>query len=650
MQRHVVSMAISIALFLTTPVLNSLRSGVAPPAKAGWPPLVTAGWLKAQTKHFTLIGDASEQEIRGVGTRLEQFREAFTQVYSQLISSAAIKSSIPITVIVFKNDLAYRPFKPVYQGRPAEVSGYFQSSGDSGYITLAAGSSERNPYAIIFHEYVHALTIEGAGAYSSALPTWLSEGLAEYFSAFEVASRGRAVRLGAAVATHARLLREREFLPLKTLLTVDQTSPFYLEAEKKNLFYAESWALTHYLLHGGGGKRRPQFRQFIDSVAKGEPAGDSFTRAFQTDLATLERELRLYAARGAYLTEELTFDQRVEFDAGIKTGALGDAEVQAYLGDLLWRIQRSAEGEVFLTRALSIDPKLAMASLSLGTLRLRQNRYAEARTFLGRAIDAGSQNFLAFYDYAYAIHREHVDESQYVSELPETDVKTMREALVKARQLNPDFADTYKLLAFIDLVTNEDLDGALALITRAIELAPYRDDIVYTRAQIQMRRKDFAAARQIAQTLVEGAGKSDIRERAKFMLENISRIEERLARMKAEGVTADGPPRRPEGPRPRPLGPGQRFQGDQVRGYLTRIDCDDASITLTVKSESRLFKLHTSQPGQLTFVRYTPEISNSVLCGPISPAKPVIVTYRSSPLPAFDGEPIGVEFVKPDVL
>jgi tetratricopeptide (TPR) repeat protein len=648
MQRHVVRSAFAVALFFTVSTMYSARPGSAAPAPLG--PVAKDRWIKAQSKHFTLIGDATEQEIRGVGTRLEQFREAFTQIYSQLLYLSAVKSSIPITVIVFRNDEAYRPFKPVYQGRPADVTGYFHSSGDTGYITLAAGQGERNPYAVIFHEYVHALTSESAGAVSTPLPTWLGEGLAEYFSAFEVAGGGKKVRLGGAVISHTRLLREREPLPLKTLLAVDQSSPFYLEADKKNLFYAESWALTHYLLHGAAGKRRSQFRRFITALAQGEPADASFTRAFQIDFATLERELRAYTARGSYLSEEMALDQQVEFDRGIQTTTLREAEVQAYLGDLLWRIQRSAEGESFLNRALSIEPKLAMASQSLGTLRLRQNRYAEARTYLGRAIEAGSQNFLTHYYYAFAIHREHVDEGQYVSDFPADDVKAMRVALDRARQLNPDFADIYKQLAFIDLVLGEDLDEAINLIDRAIELAPGREDILYTRAQIQMRRKDYASARQTAQALADGALKSDIRERARFMLENIAKIEERLARMRAEGGTTDIPWRKPGGPPAARLAPGHRFQGDQIRGYLTRIDCDDASITLTVKSESRLFKLRTPQPGQLVFVRYTQEIPTSVPCGPISPAKRVIVTYRTSPYPSFDGEPIGVEFVKPGAL
>jgi tetratricopeptide (TPR) repeat protein len=635
MRRHIVTFAFAFALSV-----------------AVWPPFAArpgsaAGdvWLKAQSTHFALIGDASEKEIRNVGMRLEQFREAFSQISSQIFSPSAINSSVPITVIVFKNDSTYRPFKPLQQGKPAEVSGHFQSSGDVAYIALAAGRGGGNPYAVIFHEYVHALTSGDwlhaplGAPLPTPLPTWASEGLAEYFSSFEVTAGGKKGRLGAAIASHARLLRERPLIPLETLLAVDQTSPFYVETDKKSLFYAESWALTHFLLRPGG--RRPQFRQFINALAEGKPADLSFRRAFETGYATIEQELRNYIDHGVYPTEDVAFARQLGFKTEMETAALSEAAVQAYLGDLLWRIHRSVDGEAYLNRALSLDPGLALAHQSLGTLRLRQNRYAEARRHFRRAIEAGSQDYLTHYYYAFAVHREQVDESQYVSDLPEESVKEMRAALMFARRLNPDFADTYKLLAFINLIRGEDLDEAIALINRAISLAPHREDLVYTLAQIQLKRKDYAAARRTAQTLA-GAAQSEARERANSMLENIAKIEERLAQMKADGEAG--------GARPSAPLPGQRFQGDQVRGLLTRIDCDDAGITLTVKTESRSFKFRTTQAGQLILVRYTPDVSTSIICGPINPAKPVIVTYRGAAQPRVadvDGEPIGVEFVKP---
>lgn len=74
-------------------------------------------WTKVQSKNFLLIGNASEKEIKPVGVRLEQFRE----VFARLFPSSKVNSPVPTTVIVFKNEQSYRPFKP-----RENTAGYFQ--------------------------------------------------------------------------------------------------------------------------------------------------------------------------------------------------------------------------------------------------------------------------------------------------------------------------------------------------------------------------------------------------------------------------------------------------------------------------------------------------------------------------------------------
>src|SRR2546430_10344290 len=84
-------------------------------------------WTSVRSKNFLLIGNASEKEIRQVGTRLEQFR----YVFMQLFPKANLNTPVPTTVIVFKSDSSYKPFKPLYQGKTNDnVAGYFQQGED----------------------------------------------------------------------------------------------------------------------------------------------------------------------------------------------------------------------------------------------------------------------------------------------------------------------------------------------------------------------------------------------------------------------------------------------------------------------------------------------------------------------------------------
>jgi tetratricopeptide (TPR) repeat protein len=630
MQRFTLSLAlsISIAVLFISPLHSVAAAEV---------------WLQVQSKNFTLIGNASEKEIRKVGLRLEQFREAVSRFFNQ----PASRKALPITVIVFRDDRTYNLFKPLYQGKPSVVSGYFQSSADSAIITLKADWQRSNPYSVIFHEYVHLLTSGGVWR----LPTWLSEGIAEYYSTFEVNAGDQAVVSGKAIDGHIRLLRERQLLPLRTLFAVDQASQFYNEEDKKSLFYAQSWALVHFLLLGDSGKRQHQFFQFVNSLGLGKPVDDSFREAFKTDYAAIEQGLNDYILRNIYPSQIVSLEQRLEYDTTMRTSQLSDAEVQSYLGDLLWHIHRVEEAEVLLQRAIALEPNLAIAHTSLGLLRVRQGRFSEAKKHFQRAIAAGSQNYLAHYYHAYSLQWEQVDETRYVSHFGEGSVKEMRASLEKARELAPDFADTYKQLAFINLVLNENLDEAVILLKRAISLAPHREDLAYTLAQIYVRQQNYSIAREIAEKIARGGVNEDNRDRAKTMLEVIKKVQEQLARLKAERpAEANQPHSETTSQTSAPAGPGRRFEGDQVQGLLTRIDCGDKEITLTVKSGARLLRFHTPSLGRLIFVRYTSEIPTSITCGAINPAKPVIVTYRKTEEARlkFDGEPVGVEFIKPD--
>jgi hypothetical protein len=149
---------------------------------------------------------------------------------------------------------------------------------------------------------------------------------------------------------------------------------------------------------------------------------------------------------------------------------------------------------------------------------------------------------------------------------------------------------------------------------------------------------DFAAARQTAKQIVDGGENPDIRERAGFLLQIIAKAEEETRRQQSsQRGTADDPTRPP----------GKRFEGEQARGVLTRIECTDTHITLTVVSGVRVLKFRAEQ-GKMAFVRHTMEIPNQITCGAMVPARQVIVTYRKAvgSNPKLEGEPVAIEFPK----
>ena len=65
-------------------------------------------WVSVRTKNFFMIGNANEKEIRKVALKLEQFREAFTKLFPRM----KFNTPVPTTVVVFKNNPSYAPFRP----------------------------------------------------------------------------------------------------------------------------------------------------------------------------------------------------------------------------------------------------------------------------------------------------------------------------------------------------------------------------------------------------------------------------------------------------------------------------------------------------------------------------------------------------------
>lgn len=75
---------------------------------------------------------------------------------------------------------------------------------------------------------------------------WLNEGLAEFFSTFQY-EKGRAI-IGRPLEAQLIFLNQVAWLPLQAVLAAKMDSPEYNEDFRNSVFYAQAWALVHYLL------------------------------------------------------------------------------------------------------------------------------------------------------------------------------------------------------------------------------------------------------------------------------------------------------------------------------------------------------------------------------------------------------------------
>src|SRR5262249_5651505 len=129
---------------------------------------------------------------------------------------------------------------PLSNGRPASIAGYANGREDGNVIVMLRASDDATRHTV-FHEYTHLIV----GSALRSIPIWANEGLAEYYATFELSADGRQAVVGGPIATHVVLLRQR-FLPLAELLAT--TASLYDESDRRSIFYAESWALVHFIV------------------------------------------------------------------------------------------------------------------------------------------------------------------------------------------------------------------------------------------------------------------------------------------------------------------------------------------------------------------------------------------------------------------
>ena len=220
------------------------------------------------------------QDVARLTARLEQFRQA----YGALAGTQAVASP-PIVVMAFPDHASLRPFLPLYQGQPANLSAFFSRGVDENLIALSLTGESSNALGSIFHEYAHLLFRHN----DLFWPMWLKEGMAEIYSTFEVNGE-RSVRIGLPMTNHLRRLSQESMRPLSELFAVTRQSPQYNEREHQGIFYAQSWLLTHCLMLGPSPGRQARFAQLTALLRQGQSPEQAFTNAFQISLQAMSAE------------------------------------------------------------------------------------------------------------------------------------------------------------------------------------------------------------------------------------------------------------------------------------------------------------------------------------------------------------------------
>ena len=423
-------------------------------------------WVEVRSPNFIVVSNAGEKPARKVAVQFEQIRA----VFRQLLKNADKHPSPLITILAVKDESSMRELLPEYWTKGhSHPAGLFSSRLNDFYAAVQLDAPGLNPYETIYHEYYHTISVP----YVPDLPVWLAEGLAEFYGHTVITEN--AVDMGEADPVLLQELRRTSLIPLDVLFKVDHSSPYYNEANKTSIFYAESWALSHYLLIGDRMAHRSLLDAYLNALGQVSDPQEAAKMAFG-DLRKLQSALEAYLGNQQFLYLKYS-TPRVNEDE-MKFRNLSDAEASAYRGGFAVIRGRYQEGNTILGEALQQDPNIALAHQYLAIDEFFEGQRDEAVESASKAIALDTNNWFARYLWAFL---------KTNGGMGSTDPQ-IEDDLRRAIAIRPEFVPPYGLLAVYLAAGNRKLDEALALAQKAVSFEPANPDYQLALAQVLIRQ------------------------------------------------------------------------------------------------------------------------------------------------------------------
>lgn len=490
---------VAAALLALLLALGAAALGVSEGAAAE-PPKVRDGWIELTTANFRLVSEAGERKTAEIGLSLERFR----LVLARLAPGLTLESPVPTTIVAFENDRSFSPYKDRSIRQRQDMLGFFLSHRHGNFIALNAFPRGLDSLRVIFHEYVHFFVRHNL----PFLPLWANEGLAEYYSTFEELSGE--VQIGVLVGHHARLLKGRALIPLERLFTIDAGSPEYNEAAKQGIFYAQSWALMHFLLSDRS-PRPGSAIGLLQRLSAGEPPEAAARAALGLSLAELEVRLRGYIA-GRFPFASISLGE-LDAPARYRVRPLQREEVLFELGDLLAHgvsADQHQEAEEHFRAALELNPGYPEPFAGLGLVAQERNDNARAAELLSQAVERGSkrpETLLLLADALLAPLRGVFDPAALGVAAVVQRSRGLLERVLAAR---PSFGEAEALLGTTYFFDPQGAAPGIPHLERAVRLLPDRPDVAYNLVLLHVLTGDTKGARLLAERELAARGRAQL--------------------------------------------------------------------------------------------------------------------------------------------
>jgi tetratricopeptide (TPR) repeat protein len=534
-------------------------------------------WVEVRSAHFVVSSNAAETQARQIAEQFEQIRQVFHDSFARL----RVDPPQSVAIIATRDEATMRTWTPdEFEGeRHIHPAGVFHSDGEKDYVVMRMDAPGTTAFHTVYHEYTHALLHLNF----NHVPLWLGEGLAEFFGNTTFGPQG--AWTGTPDKTHLYVLDKNTWLPVETLLGVKEGSAYYTEENPASIFYAESWAMVHYLLLDPKARREQLLNKFVLAWDQSGDQVEAGREAFG-ELGAFGETLRKYVrARNWSLGVELL--AKVGAPQSYAVRNLSPGEVLALRGDVMVHRGLLPQAEAVAKEAVALEPGLPAAHAGLGFFYYRKRDFVAADQEMTKAIELGSKDFLAFYCHGVLLLRD-------VSATDKATEKA-RAALEEAARLNPMYAPTFEALTQAYSRSAATQAKALEAARKAVSLDPDEATYRFGLAYVLLNNGRVAEAGEIARKLAESANSPEETRAAHSLLDTVEEEQEWQkesaeqagsdagagdAATEADVVSAgNGAPGRPASSR-RQLGPPAWVAVD---GTIAAIDCTHSpEVTLTL--------------------------------------------------------------------
>ena len=431
-------------------------------------------WTEVRSPNFRVLTNGSANDGRRVAREFEQMRTVFAMAFAKM----RLETGAPLLIFAPRDEYAMKAMAPAFwKGNGPKPAGLFQHGWERQYAVIRLDQDVAGRNNVVYHEYVHTLL----HANFRWLPTWLDEGLADFYGNTRFEQTKMYV---GAPSTRVLRLRDSALIDLDELISENPWRKYRNNDERIDMFYAEAWTLVHYLTFAPGMEQGKKLSKFYGALLEGQEQKKAFQDVFG-NFKDIEQGLLSYARKFTFNSYVLQNPPQIN-EKDFPSRLMSVGETEAELGTYRLFSHDTEEARAAIEQALHEDSALALAHETLGFLNFADGKDEAAKAEFEKAHAADPQRYLSLY---YATMLSPLRKSNEPA-----DKLKLRAAMYDVMKVNPRFAP-----AFIQLAMTTAREGsyinALNQARKAEELEPSRAGyhLLVGRLLLALGRVDEAA-------------------------------------------------------------------------------------------------------------------------------------------------------------